>query len=202
MARGAVLGLLYGHPVQELHLREIARRTGLAPATVQREVQLLASAGILERRRDGQQVYYSANAAWPAFQELRGLVLKTVGLADIIRGALAPLADRVVAAFVYGSMADGTFTGESDIDLMVVGDIPLRELARALRPLREALGRQVNPVAIRPSELHARVRAGDHFMMTVLRGARIDLIGDSDDLERPAARSSATGTQDVTRRDR
>jgi len=186
VARRRVLGLLLTDPDRELHLREISRRTELAPATVQREVLSLASAGILRRRREGRQVYYGADRACPVFPELQGLLLKTAGLADVLRRALEPLQDRVELAFVFGSVADGTATTTSDVDLMVIGEVSLRDLAAGLRQAREKLSREINAATIGPQDFAERVASGDHFLTSVLVQPKIFVLGEEDDLGRLA----------------
>ena len=191
-ARSRTLGLLLADPDEELHLREIARRAGMAPAGIQREVTALAEAGVLQRRRVGHQVYYSANPQCPIFPELRSLVLKTTGLGDALRQALQPLEARIKVAFVFGSIAEGTAGNDSDVDLLVVGEVGLREVAPGLQEAQQALGREVNAVTMRPRELRRRVEAGDHFVTSVLRGPKWFLMGGPDELERLAAGRAAS----------
>jgi predicted nucleotidyltransferase len=190
-ARRRVLGLLFGNPERELHLREIVRRVELAPATVQREVVALAKAGVLWRREEGRQVYYRADRTCPIFRELQGIALKTVGLADVLREALQPLQDQITVAFVFGSMADGTSTNESDIDLLVVGQATLGDLAPGLQAAQAALGRETNTITMQPQELAHRAATGDHFVQTVLREPKIVLVGNEDDLTQLAESGSA-----------
>lgn len=183
VTRRRVLGLLLADPEQEWHLREIVRRTELAPATVQREVLSLAEAGILARRREGRQVYYRADPACPIFPDLQAIVLKTVGLADVLRNALEPLRQRIAAAFVFGSVAEGTSAGGSDVDLMVITRASLADVVEALRPAQERLGREINPVRVTPKEFKNRLAEGDHFLRTVLDRPKLFLIGDQDAVE-------------------
>jgi predicted nucleotidyltransferase len=197
LARRKVLGLLFGPSDQELHLREIARRTGLAPATVHREVASLARAGILERRRSGRQVYYRANPTCPLFPELRRLILKTVGLADVLREALEPLRDRIRCAFIFGSAARGDLLNDSDVDLMVIGEVTLRELVAPLRSAEADLSRPVNPVTMRPHEFVDRLAQEQPFLLNVLRDPKMHLIGDEDELGAMAAGRSAADLQDI-----
>ena len=192
--RRRILGLLLANPTQEWHLRAIVRRTDLAPATVQREVVSLAEAGILTRRQDGNQVYYRANQDCPIFSELRSVILKTVGLADVLREALTPLGDQIEVAFVYGSIAEGTDRSASDVDLMIIGEVGLRTLAPLLPDVHTTLGREVNPVTMSPQELAERAADSDHFITTVLQGPKIFLIGDKNDLNRLAGSETASAT--------
>lgn len=190
-ARRRILGLLLAKPDQEWHLRDIARLTGLAPATVQREVTSLHEAGILTRRRDGNQVKYGADLTCPIFPELHGIVLKTVGLADVLRQALQSLGDGVSAAFVFGSLARGEATNESDVDLMIIGEVRLRDLVPSIREATGVLGREINPVAMAPDEFRERVAEKEHFVVSVLPDPKIFLIGDENELSRLAQAGKA-----------
>jgi predicted nucleotidyltransferase len=200
--RRRVLGLLLGGRDRELHLREIARQVHLAPATVQREVARLTEAGILERRREGRQVYYRANQSCPIFPELRGLILKTVGLAGVLRRALESLHDRVELAFLFGSVARGDSTNQSDVDLMVIGRVTLRQLAPGLRAAQATLGREVNPTVMSVDEVADRAARADHFIASVLAQPRVFLIGGEDDLSRLAESRSPRNAPDVGSGDR
>jgi len=198
LGRRKVLALLFGDPEQELHLREIARRAGLAPATVQCEVASLTQAGILERRRSGGQVYYRASRSSPLFPELRGLVLKTVGLADVLREALEPLRQQIGVAFIFGSAARGDPMNHSDVDLMVIGEVTLRELTPPLEDAEASLSRPVNAMTLRPSEFADRLREEQPFLLNLLRDPKVYLVGDEDELTRMAAGRSVAELQDIT----
>ncbi len=179
--RGQVLALLLNDPSRPYYLREIVRLTGGSPGTLQREVGILVKAGLVVRERRGRLVYYRANAAAPIFPELRGLVRKTMSGAAILRSALVPLADRIRAAAVFGSMARGELTSVSDIDLVVVGDVELAEVLKALRPAETDLGREVNAVVYLPAEYRRRLKDKRHFVKAVSGGPRLAIIGDLDD---------------------
>ena len=182
MTRRRVLGLLLANPDCEWHLREIVRRTGLAPASVHREVLSLSQAGILARRESGRQVYYRADTTCPIFPELQGVVLKTVGLADVLREALRPLREQIALAFVFGSLAEGAAHSGSDVDLIVVTGLPLLDVVAALRPAQDRLAREINPVRATPEELISGLQRGDHFLRMVMDGPKIFVIGDEDAL--------------------
>src|SRR2546425_11299669 len=125
-ARGAILALLYGHPDQSFYYRQITRQLhGVSSGTVQRELDTLSKLGLIHRSAVGKQVFYKANRSHPIFPELRTLVEKTVGAFQVLRSALEPLEDRVSLAFIYGSVARQEEKAESDIDLMVVGEVTL-----------------------------------------------------------------------------
>jgi predicted nucleotidyltransferase len=173
--KAQILRLLFGVAAPELHLREIARRAGLNDATVRQELRRLAALDLVEIRKDGNRSYVRAKSAHPLFAELRGLVLKTSGLVDVLREALDSSDIRV--AFVFGSVAAGTERAHSDVDLMVIGSVPLRQLSARLSGVTERIGREVNPHAIKPEEFAKRARAKDHFVSTVLAAPKLFVIG-------------------------
>jgi len=189
--RQRVLGLLFGQPHQAYYLRQITRAVDAGHGAVQRELRQLVSCGLVTRTRSGNQVFYQADEKAPVFSELRGLIMKTVGLADVLREALHDLSDRIEAALIYGSMAEGTHQAGSDVDLMVVGEVGLRELSPVLSDAQERLRREVNPVTISPTELRDRFRKDDHFIKNVLKRPKIFLIGGEDDLTRIVGRREA-----------
>jgi DNA-binding transcriptional ArsR family regulator len=179
--KAETLRLLFGPGAGELHVREIARRAGLAEATVRQELKRLERLGIVTSRRDGNRTLYRAAAGHPVYAELRGLVLKTSGLADVLRDALS--SPRIRVAFVFGSVAEGAEQADSDVDLMVVGELTLRQVARMLSGVSSRLGREVNPHVLAPAELARRRKAREHFVSTVLRAAKLFVIGNAHDLE-------------------
>ncbi|HQL20598.1 MAG TPA: nucleotidyltransferase domain-containing protein [Opitutaceae bacterium] len=179
--RAEVLRLLFADPGKELHLRELSRLSQLALGTLQAEVRKLASAELIIARRDGNRLYYRANTSHPVFPELQGLALKTTGLREQLVTALVGLAG-VRLAFVFGSQAAGTAGAASDVDLLVVGSVGLRALAPRLRPVAEALGREINPHVLAPDTLSAKARSGDAFVTTVLAGPKLWITGDADEL--------------------
>jgi predicted nucleotidyltransferase len=200
--RRNVLALLYAHPDQAFYLREVMLRTGGGPGAVQRELKRLSEAGIILRSARGRQVYYQANRPCPIFTELHGLVIKTTGVADVLRNALARLADGIEVAFVFGSLAKGTGTGASDVDVMVVGEAAFAEVSAVLGPAQEKLGRDVNPSVYPPEEFQRKLAHGHHFLTTVLREPKVYLIGDEHELARLAQGRLADGAPHQPARDR
>lgn len=181
-SRRAVLGLLYGHPDQAFYLRQIARATGTGIGAVQRELKQLTDAGILSREKVGNQVHFQANRACPVFAELKSLVIKTAGVADILKTALSALSDRIRIAFLFGSMASADGNADSDVDVMIVGEVSFKEAVEALAQTQEILGREVNPVVYGPDEFEKKRKEGHHFILSVLENPKIFLIGSEDDL--------------------
>ena len=178
--RRKVLGLLLMRPEQQIHLRELARVIGAAPGTLKKELDALCGVGLLRAERVGNQVRFCANTAHPVFPELQALIRKTIGLVDALRLSLAPLAGRIDAAFVFGSMASGTESAGSDIDLMVVGDAGFAEVVDATYEAQAALGREINPKVMSASEWQAKKAERNAFLQDVLNKPRIMLIGDAD----------------------
>jgi predicted nucleotidyltransferase len=192
--RRAVLALLFGHPDQEFYLRQIVRACGGGVGAVQRELKQLADAGIIRRAARHKQVYFRANAACPVFEELKSLVLKTAGVADVLRVALAPLGDRIVVAFIFGSVARAQQKRESDVDCVVVGQVTFSEVVESLADAQQHLAREVNPVVYSPEEFRSKLATGHHFLTRVLKKPKVFLIGDEDELARLAAKRVARGT--------
>jgi predicted nucleotidyltransferase len=184
--RRAVLSLLYGHPSQEFYLREIARISGTGLGAAQREMGQLTAAGIVVRRASGRQVYFQANPKAPIFADLRNIVTKTFGVADLLRSALDGLANRIRVAFVYGSVARGQEDESSDVDVMVIGDATFSEIVSALAPCQEKLGREVNPSVYPVQEFRSRLSHDHPFLREVLRKTKVFLIGNQRELSKLA----------------
>ncbi len=178
-SRAAILAALDVAGDEGLHLREVARRTALNSKTVMHELHALRDAGILVSRDVGRQVVYRLNPGCPIAEELRALIRKTVGLAGILQAALEPLADRIERAYVYGSLARGEERADSDVDLMVVGSVSLRELSSPVRAAGRSLRRTVNPTLYTPEDYRRELEDKDSFVSRAHRGARIDLVGGS-----------------------
>jgi predicted nucleotidyltransferase len=183
--RGALLGLLYGQPDESFYYRQITRRVpNVSVGTLQRELDLLSSLGLIDRSTTGHQVFYRANRNHPVFPELRALVSKTVGAIEILRGALAPVADRISAAFIYGSMARQEEKAGSDIDLMIVGSVSLEEVIEHTGKIEPSLGRPINPTVYSPLEFKSKIAAGNHFLNSVVREKKSFLIGGESELRK------------------
>lgn len=193
--RRDVLARLLLHPEESLHVRELARALGKPPGTLLRELNALAAAGILVRRSVGNQVHFQANPASPIYEELRGILKKTVGVADLLREALAPLAPKIRAAFIYGSVARGDERPGSDLDLMIVGEASFAEVAGALASAQQLLRREVNPSLYPALEFRKKLAGGDPFLARVLADRRIFVMGGEDELGKPAAHRKAQGAR-------
>ena len=180
--RAEMFRLLFGAGTQmSFHLREIERRTGLSTGSLRQEITKLRKLGLITLRKDGNRTYYEANRHHPLFEDIHRIVLKTVGLVDVLKASLGK--SGIQCAFVFGSVAQGTAKAESDIDLMVVGTIGLRKLTSLLSGVGNQLGREINPHVLTPEEYHDRVQRKDHFVTNVMESTRLFVVGNYDDLE-------------------
>ena len=177
--RLAVLKELTNATHEGLHLRELERRTGLDSRGLLRELHGMRDAGILIAKRVGRQVFYRLNPSCPIHDDLRSIVLKTVGLVDVLKEALSPFAGRIDLAYVYGSLASGEASVQSDVDVMIVGAVSLRELSGALREAGSLLRREINPTLYQPEEYQEALATQNSFVSRVHQGPRLDLIGEA-----------------------
>jgi predicted nucleotidyltransferase len=184
--RQAVLALLYGRADSSFYTKQILDAVKIGRGTVQRELKNLTDTGIIIREVQGRQVYYRANARCPIFDELKNIVRKTFGMADVIRESLAPNADKIRVAFIFGSVARSTDDRRSDVDLMVVGKISFGDVVSLLTPAEQKLGREVNAVVYPVAEFRKKVKEDHHFVKTVLEEEKIFVMGDKDELRRLA----------------
>lgn len=191
--RQRVLAQLLLNPEESFHQRELARLTGSHAGTLGRELDKLAAAGLVLRREQGNQVRYQANTGCPLFPELAAMFRKTHGMVPALREALAPLGAGIRVALVFGSLARGTQSAGSDIDLLVVGDTGFAELVQALYPVQQALQREVNPVLYTPAEFRRRAQAGEAFVRPLLDQPNVFLKGDKDDLAELAGDQAPAG---------
>lgn len=178
-----VLGLLFGNPDRSFFANEIVRLAESGIGAVHRELATLEAAGLVTATRIGNQKHYQANRASPIFAELRGIVVKTFGVADVLREALSPLAVKIRAAFIYGSVAKGSDTAASDVDLMVVSDeVSYSDLFALATEAERRLGRKVNPTVYTPAELRQKLAAKSAFATRVLERPKVFVIGSENDL--------------------
>lgn len=174
-----VLALIFGQPDRSFYTSELIERTASGSGAVQRELKRLASSGIATVTRIGNQKHYQANHDSPVFEELCNLVTKTVALVDPVREALASLADNIDLAILYGSVAKGTDTASSDIDILIVGDgLTLEDIYSVLAPVETDLDRKISPTLYTRKEFADRRAANNPFLGRVLSGDHLTLIGD------------------------
>jgi predicted nucleotidyltransferase len=191
--RSRVLAALFLHPEKALHVRELARLASASAGSLHRELRSLHELGLLLRSEIGRQVHYQANARSPVFAELAGLLRKTVGVGDVLRDALATLGDGVELAFVYGSIASGTESPRSDVDVMVLGSAGFADVALALTDAQAFIGREINPTPMSVAEFTRKLKEGQGFASNVAASPKIWLKGDEDDFAELAAHRKAEG---------
>jgi len=184
--RQAVLALLYGQVGKSFYTKQILDGVKIGRGTVQRELKNLTDTGIIIREVQGRQVYYHANEKCPIFNELKSIVRKTFGVADVIRQSLASSARKIRIAFIFGSVARSADDRRSDIDLMVVGRISFGDVVSLLGPAEEKLAREINPVVYPIAEFKKKVKDDHYFVRTVLEDEKIFVIGDDHELGRLA----------------
>ena len=180
--RAEIFRLLFGLNDCSLHMREIERRTGFAIGTIQAELKKLIRVELLIKRKDGNRLYYCANKDHPVYPDIRNIILKTVGLADIFQNVLTNEKD-IVCAFIFGSAARNEMQAESDIDLMVIGNIGLRKVTGILSGLSQQVGREITPHVLKPEEFKKRTKESNHFLTQVLSGPKLFIKGNVDELD-------------------
>jgi len=196
-ARRLILGWLLGHPHEAFFLRQLVRQTRLSPGSVQRELNALVEAGLVTRQAQGRQVYFQADRSSPVFPELRSLFAKTAGLVDVLRDALSPLTDRIVAAFVFGSAARNELRNDSDVDLLIVGSVSFGDVVDRLGEVQRTLGREINPTVYPVEEFQRKLAGRHHFLTSVLKTPVMFVMGGNDDLEGLGADESLAGATPV-----
>ena len=178
-----VLGLLFGQPDRRFQSAELIRLAKGGVGAVHRQLSRLAASDLLTVTRSGNQKHYQARRDSPVFEELHGLIVKTVGVAEPLRQALAPRAGAIRAAFIYGSVAKGTDRARSDIDLMVVSDsLRYADLFETLQKVEARLGRTINPTVMTAAQWRAKRARTDSFAARVAAGPRVFVVGSEDDL--------------------
>lgn len=168
-------------------MRELERLTGFTIGTIQTELKKLSKLDLVEKRKDGNRLYYMANKANTLFPDIRNMVLKTVGLRDVF---IETLRDQrtIQVAFIFGSIASQTEKAKSDIDLMILGDISLRQLTAVLGDISERLGREINPNVLTGEEFIRRKQSRDPFLTRVLQAPKFFIVGEQSDLETMAGK--------------
>jgi predicted nucleotidyltransferase len=182
--RRELLALLFTHPERTFYLRQIVRVLGIGQGAAQRELSRLSEAAVITRTRVGSQIHYQANRRSPVFTELKSLMVKTAGVAEVLRDSLAMIAEQIDAAFIFGSFARAEDRANSDVDVMVVGSVSFGDVVTALQPAQKRIGREVNPAVFSAEEYRTKTRSKDRFLGSVLNSPRIFLIGGENELKR------------------
>jgi predicted nucleotidyltransferase len=192
--RAKVLGWLFSHPDERYFVRQLTALVKEDSTNVSRELARLEKTGILVKNTEGKQKYYQANRQSPIFNELHGLILKTVGVADIIKKALEPRIADIKLAFIFGSVAKRAENRFSDIDLLVVGDITFGEVVDLISTAEGALNRELNPVVYTLAEFNKRLSENHYFIRDILSGDKIFVVGDENELKALVGKGLAKGT--------
>jgi DNA-binding transcriptional ArsR family regulator len=200
--RQRILATTLMQPERWWYLSDLARHLELHHASLQRELARLAGAEILLMRRDGNRVYYRANTDSPIFPELRGLLAKTAGIVEVLRDALLAHSTGIVAAFVFGSVAGGTERAESDVDVMLIGDVTLRKIAPAMDVAEQQLRRAVNPVVYAVDAFVDKLDAKSAFLTRVMDGPKLYVVGTQETLAGLARRGTGRASRSKASRDR
>ena len=186
--RQKLLAVALLSPEKWWYLSELATHLGTSPSSLQRELDSLTKGGVLTRKVEGRRTYYKAQVDSPVFESLRELLSRTAGLLPALQSGLARLRDKIEWAAVFGSVARGEETPESDIDLLLVGDAATADLLPTLRRIEHRFGREVNLIRYSKKEFRDRLRARDHFLTSVTKGPVITVMGSTNELEKTARR--------------
>ena len=181
--RQAILSAILLRPDKWWYLTDLAKHLGVSPSSLQRELASLVNGDLLINRKDGKRVYYKVNQDCPIVAELQAIFVKTSGIVDVINSSLKRFSGKIEIAFVYGSVARTEELSTSDVDLMIVGDVGLADLAPGLRRAEKALSREINPTIYSSEEFLQRRNEGDAFIDTVLSDSKIFLKGNDSELE-------------------
>ncbi len=180
--RAELFRLLFDQNKASLHLRELQRKSKMAIGTIQQEIKTLKELDLVFSRKDGNRLYYSANSSHPIYMEICQLVAKTNGVVENLRTLLSKV-DAIQCAFIFGSFATQTEKARSDIDLIIVGEIGLRQLSPTLKLISEKIEREINPHVYSKKIWKDKLKKKDHFIRSVLSEKKIFLVGDGDVLK-------------------
>jgi len=182
--RRRVLGLLLLHPDRSYHVRELARLTGTSAATLHKALTKLTQGGVLRREAVGNQVRYSADLDCPIFGELASILRKTSGMVDVLVAALSSVEKDITLAFVFGSVARGEQQSNSDVDVMLVGNLGFADAVQLLHPIQATLQREINPVVYTVDEFRRRAASDDSFIREVLSQPKLFVVGNDNELRK------------------
>jgi predicted nucleotidyltransferase len=181
-----VLSIFFGKPDKSYYTNEIVRIANMGRGTITRELEKMASAGLISKTPVGNQIHYQANLNCPVYDELHAIVTKTFGITDVIKQALQPIDQRIELAFVYGSIAKGTDTKESDVDIMLVGeDLSYADVMELIMPAEVILQRPINPTLYTREEFQSRLKDEQSFLKRVKEQPTLMIKGDLNDVGKP-----------------
>jgi predicted nucleotidyltransferase len=179
-----VLAILFLEQEDMMHQSKIIQLTGLHRMQVQRALQRLKADKVIEEYRQGNMTFYTLNKNHPLFQDIKNIIYKTILIAEPFRTVLSSFSEKINMAFIYGSYASGTAASESDIDLLIIGKLGLKEISKLLMPIAKKLQKEINPVVYTKEEFEKKLLLKDHFLLSVLDSEKLWLIGDENDLRK------------------
>ena len=180
--RRQVLAVLFLRPDEKFHVRELERITGVSAGSLHRELRAMADSGLLVREKLGNQVFYRVNTECLIYEDLAAIFRKTMGVTPLLQNALADLGDKVQVAFVFGSMASGRQTADSDLDVCVLGELSLLDVVKVLSPVQETLQREINPVVMTPKKFSDLYEKKDRFVTRILSEPSLFVKANRDEL--------------------
>lgn len=181
-----VLAAIILHPDKQFYTRELARQLKASEGSLYRELTSLCTAGIIRRTKEQNKVYYQAQVESPIFNDLYNIMAKTIGIMDILAGALKQLTKKIKVAFIYGSVAANTTKAGSDVDLIVIGSCTFGQVVDAIHDSQEKLGREINPTVYSVKEWKEKLKTKHHFITSVSSSTKLFVIGTENDLARIA----------------
>ena len=191
-----VLAFLALDPERAFYQRELTRLAGCNLLQCQRALQRLERAELVESRRDGNRVYYQICRNHPAFEDLKAILWKTIAVGDHVRALLSSQTDGIRLAFLFGSVAAGTESSASDIDLFIVGSLSPAEVSGRLFEIGASLRREFNPVVFTPEEFLEKLWSGNRFLEEVASSPKIWLVGNDGELGKMVGRGEGPPTPD------
>ena len=164
------------------YLSDLAKNFKTSPSSLQRDLIILTDADVLEKRQEGNRTYYRANKNSPIFQELQGILIKTVGICDELASALQPLLQQIHTAFIYGSIARREEISISDVDIMIIGNIKLSEVVTTLKPVEKIIDREINPTVYQINDFKKGLKEKSNFLIELMGGEKVFVIGNENKL--------------------
>lgn len=191
-----ILCMFVMHPQEEFYQTMIAKSTECAIVQVQRALKRLESAGLINKSKSGNRIYYRANQEHPAFEDIKRALLKTVLFGETLKKALKPKESKIAFSFIYGSTAKGTESKQSDIDLFVIGDVKLRDISTILGSLGNEIGREINISAYSQKDFEKKIKEGNNFIKEVISSPKVWLFGEQNEFEKVGKRTALRASQD------
>lgn len=182
--RQKILAATYLQPEKWWFLSELAAFIKVSPSSLQRELESLSGSAILRKWRDGNRIYFQPETESPIYIPLRDLIIQTLGITAELKESLTSISSKMVCAFIYGSVALEKERATSDVDLMVIGEAGLAELAPVLRRLENKFNREINAVCYHPKGFRRKVKSSNHFLTNIISERKVFIIGDEQELER------------------